>query len=99
MHVRFTACDGGSDHAVEAGVDAFEVLSFDCTHTLQGDLNGDCNVDLDDFSLFSGCLAGPQVSTPPPSCDPGDFTSGDLDADGDMDLEDFAEFQAAFTGS
>jgi hypothetical protein len=30
MHVRYTAYDGGSDHVVEAGLDAFEVLSFGC---------------------------------------------------------------------
>ncbi|HUU83577.1 MAG TPA: C25 family cysteine peptidase [Phycisphaerae bacterium] len=96
MHVRFTAQDGGSNDVVEAGVDAFEVLSFDCAYALPGDLDGDCTVDLDDFLLLSECIAGPQVTTPPPSCDPGDFAHGDLDADGDLDVEDFAAFQAAF---
>jgi hypothetical protein len=43
-------------------------------------------------------MGGPHVTTPPPSCDPGDFINGDLDVDGDMDMEDFASFQAAFTG-
>jgi hypothetical protein len=77
-------------------VDAFEVLSFGCTDVPPGDLDRDGDVDLDDFLLFSGCVGGPHAATPPPSCDPGDFTSGDLDADGDMDLEDFAAFQVAF---
>jgi hypothetical protein len=30
MHVRYTAYDGGSDHVLESGLDAFEVLSFGC---------------------------------------------------------------------
>ena len=60
--------------------------------------SGDCDVDLDDFLVFCGCLGGPHVTTPP-SCDPGDFTDGDLDADGDMDLADLAAFQTAFTGA
>jgi len=92
MHVRFTAYDGGSDHAVEAGVDAFEVLSFDCTYTLQGDLNGDCNVDLYDFLAFHGCLTGPDGGV-----DPG-CQQMDLDGDDDVDLYDAAAFLAVFAG-
>jgi len=96
MHVRYTAFDGGGEHVVEAGVDAFEVLSFGCSDALPGDLDLDGDVDLDDFSLFAGCMGGPQAGTPPPACDPDIFTRGDLDEDEDMDLEDFAAFQDAF---
>ncbi len=96
MHVRFTAYDGGADSPVEAGLDAFEVLSFGCVNAGPGDMDANCTVDLDDYSIFCDCIGGPQETTPPPSCAAGDFSSGDLTADGDMDLEDYAAFQTAF---
>ena len=64
-----------------------------------GDLDGDGYVDTDDFNIFADCMAGPDVATPPPGCDPVDFAHADLNADGDVDLGDFASFQTAFTGS
>ncbi|HNQ23967.1 MAG TPA: VCBS repeat-containing protein [Phycisphaerae bacterium] len=63
-----------------------------------GDLDGDEDVDADDFAIFAMCLAGPQVSTPPPGCDGSDFARADLDADTDVDLKDFAGFELVFTG-
>ncbi|MCK4660109.1 MAG: hypothetical protein KAV82_11360 [Phycisphaerae bacterium] len=56
-----------------------------------GDCNGDGLVDLDDFAVFAGCMAGPQGGL-----DPG-CGCCDLDADGDVDLADFATFQRAST--
>jgi hypothetical protein len=65
-----------------------------------GDLDGDDDVDLLDFALFAGCMGGPGVTTPPPSCDPADFERADLQADdGDVDLHDCAFFQQRFRGS
>ena len=61
--------------------------------TWPGDLDGDGDVDIDDFSLFADCMNGPEIPHPP-ECDDADF-----DVDGDIDLEDFAAFQAAFTGA
>jgi hypothetical protein len=93
---------------VFAVVDATnEVLEFDEANntsvqsvrlpmTVAGDLDGDLDVDFDDFDLFAGCMAGPNVTTLPPGCDIFDFTRGDLDADGDLDLTDFAAFQTLF---
>jgi hypothetical protein len=57
----------------------------------QGDLDGDSDVDIDDFTIFAGCLSGPQVPYAP------DCSRADLAADGDIDLADFAEFQWAMT--
>jgi hypothetical protein len=58
-----------------------------------GDVDRDCDVDLDDHELFYGCLAGPGVSEPPQGCSPEQFTRSDLDLDDDVDLGDFLSFQ------
>ena len=63
-----------------------------------GDLDLDGDVDHGDWLVFAECIAGPDVSTPPPGCDPMHFDRADLDCDDDVDLADFAEFQTAFTG-
>lgn len=59
---------------------------------IPGDLDGDGDVDMTDFSTFSTCYAGPDTA-PPGGCDDSDF-----DADGDVDLADFATFQRNYTG-
>jgi len=56
-----------------------------------GDMDGDNDVDADDYSLFSGCYGGPNVSISP-ACQP-----GDLDGDADIDCTDWEGFQAAWT--
>lgn len=57
-----------------------------------GDLDGDYDVDADDFAPFSGCMGGPSVG----------WLAGchaaDLDCDADVDAVDFATFQADFSG-
>ena len=77
----------------EGGSDLWQVA---VTPTSPGDLDGDGDVDLDDFALFAECMAGPDVTTPPPGCDPVDFAASDLEGDTDVDLRDFAGFQLAF---
>ncbi|MBU0717570.1 MAG: hypothetical protein KJ749_04915, partial [Planctomycetes bacterium] len=57
----------------------------------EGDLDGDSDVDMDDFSIFADCLNGPEIPCPP-GCG-----NADLVGDGDVDLADFAEFQQAMT--
>ena len=62
-----------------------------------GDINDDGSVDLDDFSLFFACLAGPDNPTPPKTCDPVEnFASSDLEGDNDVDLFDFGIFVTLF---
>ncbi|HNQ22952.1 MAG TPA: S8 family serine peptidase [Phycisphaerae bacterium] len=60
--------------------------------TTPGDLDGDGDVDVNDFVLFADCLSGPGVAYPEGCAD------ADFDEDGDVDLVDVAAFQAAFTG-
>ena len=57
-----------------------------------GDLNGDGNVDLDDFAGMVDCSNGPRLPIAPSGCVPCDYANSDLDADGYADLRDFAEF-------
>lgn len=82
--------------AINAAVNGDQVLVAPGTYAGSGneagDLDGDCDADLDDFAIFAGCLQGPGI---PPSegCEP-----ADLDTDTDVDLLDFAQFQTAFGG-
>jgi hypothetical protein len=69
---------------------------------LYGDVDGDRDIDLDDYAMLADCLNGPIIASSigvqplftgsdgalSPECEPADF-----DADGDVDLNDFAEFQ------
>ena len=57
-----------------------------------GDMDGDCDVDLDDYAAWAGCLLGPNVPTSAGCAD------ADLDGDNDVDLTDFARFQTRFEG-
>jgi len=61
-----------------------------------GDLDGDGDVDLSDFTVFQLCFGGSN-NPPAPTCPAG--ADADLDGDGDVDLADFLIFQQNFTGS
>ncbi|HOO18324.1 MAG TPA: dockerin type I domain-containing protein, partial [Phycisphaerae bacterium] len=63
------------------------------------DLNGDGYVDAADLAIFTTCMAGPDVTTPPPGATPEQFARADFDGDLDVDLSDLAVFQVAFSGS
>jgi len=57
------------------------------------DFNG--VVDLADFAMLQGCIAGPDVSTPPDGCPQTLFDRCDLDGDNDVDLHDCGRFMNA----
>lgn len=56
--------------------------------TLLADVDGDGDVDSTDYSIVTGCLAGPGVQ-PSTGCD-----LADLDGDGDVDLVDVSHFNS-----
>jgi len=58
-----------------------------------GDLDGDEDVDRDDFAALVDCFAGPNASYPD-GCE-----CADLDSDCDVDIADFGVLQERFTGS
>ena len=62
-----------------------------------GDIDLDCDVDLEDFAEFAVCFTSSGVTTPPPSCSDQAFNMADIDDDGDVDLSDFATFALVFT--
>ena len=57
-----------------------------------GDLDGDLDVDLNDFATFAMCFMGAAVTEAPSGCSPASFAASDLDTDGDVDLNDFSTF-------
>jgi len=73
--------------------------AYEFIPAIPGDLDQNGTVDLDDVSAFAGCMAGPDVTTPPPGCDPEQFQRADLDGDADADLADFAPLSANLTDS
>ena len=72
----------------------------ECEPTAPADFEGDNDVDLSDFTMFTYCVSGPDDSPAPakPSCLFICLDRFDLDMDGDIDAHDFALFQQRFTG-
>lgn len=55
-----------------------------------GDLDGNGQTDLEDYTIFAGCMEGTRQPLML-GCE-----AADIDTDGDVDLGDFALFQVAF---
>jgi hypothetical protein len=60
---------------------------------VEGDLDGDCDVDEDDYDAFVACFTGPGGGPIGPECAPADF-----DDDDDIDCDDWTEFKDSWTG-
>lgn len=59
-----------------------------------GDLDGDSDVDQDDFGLFQRCLSGPGNDQTAQEC-----AGAKLDGDSDVDYEDVVLFQGCMSGA
>ncbi|MCP4249060.1 MAG: hypothetical protein GY778_18605, partial [bacterium] len=95
--------DGKTVSSVSVGLECLEgnQIAFSVTFTdgsrgvfvatypgpLPGDVDGDGDVDLDDYVIFDGCLAGPLARS-----------AADSDWDGDVDLDDFTVWQTCLAG-
>jgi len=96
--------NSAADYVVTTGAATFS-NSTGATFTVTGlppvvgDFDGDRDVDLADYLIFSMCMPGPNDPIAPVDCDITDFLAADLEQDFDVDLSDFADFQNAFTGS
>ena len=77
----------------DCGVAASEVAVLSIQPFIGPDIDGDCDVDNNDFDLFEDCLSGPDV-LPQAGCENRDF-----DADSDVDQADFGLLQGCLTGS
>ncbi len=55
-----------------------------------GDVDGDCDIDIDDLALFTPCVEGPGAGSAP-AC-----VCADMNGDFDVDLVDFQLFQLAY---
>lgn len=62
-------------------------------NSAKGNLDGDCDVDLDDLALWEACASGPAIPVF------GGCTQADLDGDGDVDQSDFGIFQRCYSGT
>ena len=103
-----TACDcqpnGVRDLCdIETGVSLdcnANTIPDECDTIDNGDFDGDGTVDLDDYSAFADCMAGPDQEPQPlsPECINACRGAFDFNGDDDVDLIDFALYQTEFTG-
>ncbi len=64
------------------------------TPPVPGDLDGDGDVDLDDYGLFQACYSGPGIAQTNPAC-----AGALLDFDNDVDPLDFEIFTGCLSGA
>ncbi len=82
MQVRFTANDADTQSIVEAGLDAFQILQYDCGADCPEDLDGDGFVGQSDLGVLLSAY--------------GDNGGGDIDGDGDTDQADLGALLGAY---
>ena len=94
FYPRFMNDPNTNDTGVPDPPDYLEVVdigAYELPGAIYGDMDGDGDVDVADAILLLDCMAGPDVTTPPPGCGP-----ADCDADADVDMGDLATFQESF---
>ena len=70
------------------------IRTFDVDLLYPGDMDGDCDVDQEDFGLFQVCYSGPGIAQNDPAC-----MLAQLDDDDDVDPNDFGTFQGCMSGA
>lgn len=93
VYIRWTM--GTTDTAVTYcgwNIDDVTLYATECTPTL-GDVDGDTQVDTNDYPSFEDCFSGPGVPRPA-GCRIFDFEN-----DGDVDCADYSAFGAAWTAA
>jgi hypothetical protein len=83
--------DGDGDGVIDACDNCAGVPNPDQgRHAL--DLDGDCDIDIEDVQAFVLCASGPEVAAV------GQCLDSDVDDDGDVDQDDFGSLQRCMTG-
>lgn len=83
FRIRFLVSDLGSGSVIEAGIDAFELLTYACDGGCPADLTGDGVLDLNDVQAFITAFTTQDLIA-------------DLTGDGILDLDDVQAFIQAF---
>lgn len=91
--------DGVVDAADVCG-DTPASVAVDAAGRPMGDLDLDCDTDIDDLALFEQAMGGPLgvMATPRMLISRNEETLSDIDGDGDTDLGDYALCQPGITG-
>ncbi len=82
MQLRFTANDGDTQSIVEAGIDALNVIKFECEDGCPGDFDGDGHIGQADLGILLASY--------------GSDGGGDMDGDGDTDQADLGALLAVY---
>ena len=83
VRLRFSVNDAADNSITEAGIDAINVLAYQCPQNCAADFNADGFVDFTDFDAFVNAFENGNAS-------------GDFNADGFIDFTDFDAFVATF---
>ncbi|MBI5866517.1 MAG: hypothetical protein HZB38_18770 [Planctomycetes bacterium] len=102
--IHTPACDQYTIVLVYSSTAVIALIRPSAAVTSPGDVDRDGDHDFNDFERWILCMAGPDILTPPPGCDPDDFHfRADLDGpaceDYDVDMLDFAVLQRIIDGT
>lgn len=94
--INLNLADTPENPGIEVDFDDVQLTAEPNTMPLIGDVDTDCDVDLDDYNQFAACVGGPNQPLPG-ECSVDIIV--DFDDDADVDLADVALFQLDFANS